>query len=85
MASLPDPADGPTAAVQRALLELHARSGLPWWATIASATVGVRTCLVPFAVVQARACLSVARARALSNARARWLFRRQPRVMRGSR
>ena len=51
MASLPDPADGPTAAVQRALLELHARSGLPWWATIASATVGVRTCLVPFAVV----------------------------------
>ncbi|KAL7663247.1 Membrane insertase YidC/Oxa/ALB C-terminal domain-containing protein [[Candida] zeylanoides] len=41
---------GPTAIVERVLEITHVYTGLPWWATIVVATVGVRAAMVPLYV-----------------------------------
>lgn len=50
-------------AIQAGLESIHAATGLPWWATIATTTVAVRTSLFPFSVVQARHAERLMRAR----------------------
>ena len=40
---------------QESIELLHAQSGMPWWATIASSTVMLRTCLLPLVIAQIRA------------------------------
>lgn len=41
---------GPTAIIERILEITHVYTGLPWWATIAVATVGIRAAMVPLYV-----------------------------------
>lgn len=41
-------------AVQSGVQEIHTVTGLPWWATIAVATIGVKITLIPVVVHQAR-------------------------------
>ncbi len=48
------PIYGPVSVVENALQFLHSSTGLPWWATIASTTLLLRTLMVPMFVSQIR-------------------------------